>query len=104
MQLCEELFGKVDSNLDEHLSMTVEATYMEIYREKVRDLLNPASRRNLRVREHPLLGPYVEDLSKSVVQGYPDVCDLLHDGNKARYEAITSLTCTVVDSILLNTR
>lgn len=39
------------------------SSYMEIYNEKVKDLLNPntlASQSGLRVREHPALGPYVE--------------------------------------------
>ena len=38
-------------------------SYMEIYNERVRDLLRPASSKqlhNLRVREHPTEGPYVE--------------------------------------------
>ena len=39
---------------------------MEIYCERVRDLLNPNAKGNLRVREHPLLGPYVEDLRDNV--------------------------------------
>ncbi|RXN04628.1 kinesin KIF1A isoform X1 [Labeo rohita] len=34
-------------------------SYMEIYCERVRDLLNPKNKGNLRVREHPLLGPTV---------------------------------------------
>ena len=57
---------------------------MEIYCEHVRDLLNPKNRTNLRVREHPLLGPYVEDLSKLVVTSYADINNLIDDGNKAR--------------------
>jgi len=38
-------------------------SYMEIYNEKVRDLLRSESsgtQHNLRVREHPKDGPYVE--------------------------------------------
>ena len=50
---------------------------MEIYCERVRDLLNPNSKGNLRVREHPLLGPYVEDLSKLAVTSYDDIYDLM---------------------------
>lgn len=58
---------------------------MEIYCERVRDLLNPKNKNNLRVREHPLLGPYVEDLSKLAVTNYQDIHDLMDEGNKARY-------------------
>lgn len=57
---------------------------MEIYCERVRDLLNPKNKGNLRVREHPLMGPYVEDLSKLAVTSYNDIQDLMDSGNKAR--------------------
>lgn len=62
---------------------------MEIYCERVRDLLNPKNKGNLRVREHPLLGPYVEDLSKLAVTSYNDIQDLMDSGNKARCEGVT---------------
>lgn len=57
---------------------------MEIYCERVRDLLNPNPKGNLRVREHPLLGPYVEDLSKLAVTSFEDINHLIDEGNKAR--------------------
>lgn len=63
---------------------------MEIYCERVRDLLNPKNKGNLRVREHPLLGPYVEDLSKLAVTSYNDIQDLMDSGNKARYHLLPS--------------
>lgn len=62
-----------------------QVSYMEIYCERVRDLLNPKSRSNLRVREHPIMGPYVEDLSKLAVTSFEDIADLMDCGNKARY-------------------
>ena len=65
---------------------------MEIYCERVRDLLNPKNRSNLKVREHPLLGPYVEDLSKLVVTSFDDINDLINEGNKARSVLILQLT------------
>ena len=61
-----------------------QVSYMEIYCERVRDLLNPKNKSHLRVREHPLLGPYVEDLSKMAVTSYEDIRDLMDQGNKAR--------------------
>ena len=64
--------------------MCNKVSYMEIYCEHVRDLLNPKNKNKLRVREHPLLGPYVEDLSKLVVTSYADIYNLIDDGNKAR--------------------
>jgi len=61
---------------------------MEIYCEHVRDLLNPKNTSNLRVREHPLYGPYVEDLSKLAVTSFADINDLIDEGNKSRYSSI----------------
>uniref|UniRef100_A0A8C9FF51 Kinesin family member 1B n=1 Tax=Pavo cristatus TaxID=9049 RepID=A0A8C9FF51_PAVCR len=72
----------------------VSVSYMEIYCERVRDLLNPKNKGNLRVREHPLLGPYVEDLSKLAVTSYTDIADLMDAGNKARTVAATNMNET----------
>ncbi|XP_035378234.1 kinesin-like protein KIF1B isoform X12 [Electrophorus electricus] len=93
-QLCEELFEKINDSTDEDLSYSVEVAYMEIYCERVRDLLNPKNKGNLRVREHPLLGPYVEDLSKLAVTSYTDIADLMDAGNKARTVAATNMNET----------
>lgn len=44
---------------------------MEIYNERVRDLLCPKSdKHNLKVREHAALGPYVDGLSKLLVNSF----------------------------------
>lgn len=66
---------------------------MEIYCERVRDLLNPKNKNNLRVREHPLLGPYVEDLSKLAVTCFDDINELIDEGNKARSKTNPVIIC-----------
>lgn len=60
----------------------LQVSYTEIYQEKVRDLLNPANKGNLKVREHPALGPYVEGLSKLAVQNFPEIEGLMDEGMK----------------------
>uniref|UniRef100_A0A673G1E3 plus-end-directed kinesin ATPase n=1 Tax=Sinocyclocheilus rhinocerous TaxID=307959 RepID=A0A673G1E3_9TELE len=92
--LCEDLFTKISDNNDNSMSYSVEVSYMEIYCERVRDLLNPKNKGNLRVREHPLMGPYVEDLSKLAVTSYNDIQDLMDSGNKARTVAATNMNET----------
>ncbi|KAF9057317.1 kinesin-like protein [Panaeolus papilionaceus] len=93
---CSELFERVKekSSRDPNLHFTVEVSYIEIYNEKVRDLLNPKNTGNLRVREHPSLGPYVEDLSKLVVGSYDEMMTLMDEGNKARTVAATNMNET----------
>ena len=59
-RICETLFQK----MVEGTKYRVEVSYLEIYNEKVKDLLKKGSTHNLKVREHPTTGPYVQDLSK----------------------------------------
>ncbi|XP_066589122.1 kinesin-like protein unc-104 isoform X3 [Prorops nasuta] len=93
-QICKDLFRKISKTSNEDLKYSVEVSYMEIYCERVRDLLNPKNKGNLRVREHPLLGPYVEDLSKLAVMSYEDIHNLIDEGNKARTVAATNMNET----------
>ncbi|KAG5887027.1 hypothetical protein JTB14_008380 [Gonioctena quinquepunctata] len=93
-QICQDLFTKIRNNSSPDIKYSVEVSYMEIYCERVRDLLNPKNKGNLRVREHPLLGPYVEDLSKLAVMSYQDIHDLIDEGNKARTVAATNMNET----------
>ncbi|ESP03560.1 hypothetical protein LOTGIDRAFT_224357 [Lottia gigantea] len=93
-QLCEDLFQRIEKGRAEDINFSVEVSYMEIYCERVRDLLNPSNKNSLRVREHPLLGPYVEDLSKLAVQKFEDINKLIDEGNKARTVAATNMNET----------
>ncbi|XP_070069523.1 kinesin-like protein unc-104 isoform X5 [Drosophila takahashii] len=92
--ICKDLFTRIQDTETDDLKYSVEVSYMEIYCERVRDLLNPKNKGNLRVREHPLLGPYVEDLSKLAVTDYQDIHDLIDEGNKARTVAATNMNET----------
>ncbi|XP_064113452.1 kinesin-like protein unc-104 [Macrobrachium nipponense] len=107
--ICKDMFKKIADCNDEELQYSVEVSYMEIYCERVRDLLNPKNKGNLRVREHPLLGPYVEDLAKLAVTTYEDIHNLIDEGNKARTVAATNMNETssrshAVFSIVLTQR
>ncbi|XP_047495504.1 kinesin-like protein unc-104 isoform X13 [Penaeus chinensis] len=91
--ICKDMFRKIANCTDDELQYSVEVSYMEIYCERVRDLLNPKTQ-NLRVREHPLLGPYVEDLAKLAVTTFDDINNLIDEGNKARTVAATNMNET----------
>ncbi|OBZ85442.1 hypothetical protein A0J61_06508 [Choanephora cucurbitarum] len=91
---CLELFNRIAVSREDNLTYRVEVSYIEIYNEKVRDLLNPKNKGNLKVREHPSLGPYVEDLSRLVVTSFDDINHLMDEGNKARTVAATNMNET----------
>ncbi|XP_075459660.1 kinesin-like protein KIF1B isoform X22 [Ascaphus truei] len=93
-QLCEDLFEKINDNNEDDVSFSVEVSYMEIYCERVRDLLNPKNKGKPACAGAPLLGPYVEDLSKLAVTSYTDIADLMDAGNKARTVAATNMNET----------
>lgn len=40
-KLCSDLFFRIESDPQSHILYKVEVSYMEIYNEKVYDLLNP---------------------------------------------------------------
>lgn len=76
-------------------------SYLEIYNEKVRDLLrgnnsggkktNGAKEQTLKVREHPKTGVYVQDLSQHTVGNYDDIRELIARGNINRTTASTNM-------------
>uniref|UniRef100_A0A8D2ZMW5 Kinesin family member 13Bb n=1 Tax=Scophthalmus maximus TaxID=52904 RepID=A0A8D2ZMW5_SCOMX len=91
-RLCSSLFGRTVQEACEGESFTVEVSYMEIYNEKVRDLLDPkGNRQALRVREHNVFGPYVDGLSRLAVACYKDIESLMSEGNKSRTVAATNM-------------
>ena len=93
--ICQDMFMRIGGlQQDKTLKCTVEVSYLEIYNERVRDLLNPATKGNLRVREHPSTGPYVEDLAKLVVGSFQEIEHLMDEGNKARTVAATNMNET----------
>ncbi|XP_061478582.1 kinesin-like protein KIF16B isoform X3 [Rhineura floridana] len=93
-RICEGLFNRINEKTRwNEASFRTEVSYLEIYNERVRDLLRRKSSKtnNLRIREHPKEGPYVEDLSKHLVQNYSDVEELMEAGNINRTTAATGM-------------
>ncbi|XP_045187061.2 kinesin-like protein KIF16B isoform X2 [Mercenaria mercenaria] len=91
-RICQELFHRMT---DETTSYRTEVSYLEIYNEKVRDLLKVTNAHNvvhnLRVREHPKEGPYVQGLSKYIVHSFGEIESLMQKGNSVRTTASTNM-------------
>ncbi|XP_010773266.1 kinesin-like protein KIF13A [Notothenia coriiceps] len=91
-RLCCSLFERIHKVENEGHTFKVEVSYMEIYNEKVRDLLDPkGGRHSLKVREHKVLGPYVDGLSQLAVSNFEDIEVLMSEGNKSRTVAATNM-------------
>ncbi|XP_060805148.1 kinesin-like protein Klp98A [Amyelois transitella] len=90
-RICRQLFSRVAAGKESGASYRTEVSYLEIYNERVKDLLSEDAGHSLRVREHPKLGPYVQDLSKHLVSDYDDIQECMHRGNLHRTTASTQM-------------
>ncbi|XP_029155679.1 kinesin-like protein KIF13A isoform X3 [Nylanderia fulva] len=91
-RLCDNLFDMIAKQQSSELTYKVEVSYMEIYNEKVHDLLDPKpNKQSLKVREHNVLGPYVDGLSQLAVTSFQDIDNLMAEGNKSRTVAATNM-------------
>ncbi|KAL1774949.1 kinesin KIF14 isoform X1 [Sigmodon hispidus] len=95
-RFCEDLFAQVAKKQTSEVSYHLEMSFFEVYNEKIHDLLvckgeNGQRKQPLRVREHPVSGPYVEALSMNVVSSYSDIQSWLELGNKQRATAATGM-------------
>ncbi|KFO72401.1 Kinesin-like KIF14, partial [Cuculus canorus] len=94
-RLCEDLFTRI-AQMDKKQAVLyhLEMSFFEVYNEKIHDLLvfkaeSEQKKQPLRVREHPVLGPYVEGLTVNVVTSHSDIQSWLELGNKQRATAAT---------------
>ncbi|RZF34198.1 hypothetical protein LSTR_LSTR003608 [Laodelphax striatellus] len=86
-RICEALFKRMALGAN----YRIEVSYLEIYNEKVKDLLRKDSGHNLKVRQHPTKGPCVMDLSRHLVSEYCHIQDLMEQGNNQRTTASTNM-------------
>ncbi|GMT33536.1 hypothetical protein PFISCL1PPCAC_24833, partial [Pristionchus fissidentatus] len=90
-KLCNSIFQRIELTTSDALQFKVEVSYMEIYNERVRDLLDPKNKRNLKVREHKILGPTVDGLSELAVSSFEQIEKLIEEGNRSRTVAATNM-------------
>ncbi|XP_010788827.1 kinesin-like protein KIF3B isoform X2 [Notothenia coriiceps] len=71
----------------------VRASYLEIYLEEVRDLLDPnhGNARALELRENPDSGVYVSDLTSCVCKSIKEIEEVMNVGNQARAVGATDM-------------
>ncbi|GCB61092.1 hypothetical protein scyTo_0011250, partial [Scyliorhinus torazame] len=93
-RICKGLFSRVDDDQEKPTSCRIEVSFLEIYNERVRDLLKRGDGNKpytLRVREHPDKGPYVQGLSQHLVSDYEQLVELLEEGISNRITAATHI-------------
>ncbi|XP_044728011.1 kinesin-like protein Klp98A isoform X2 [Chrysoperla carnea] len=90
-RICKNMFARMHASIASGNNYRTEVSYLEIYNERVKDLLQENTHHNLRVREHPERGIYVENLSTHLVSDYSDIQDCMVRGNRQRTTASTNM-------------
>jgi hypothetical protein len=115
-RLCRQLFERLEDQTEaeqkgggKKKTTTVQVTYMEIYNEQVMDLLKPRPKvtqqrfnsrfdqhavdeyQSLKVRQHPLHGPFVEGISRVDVKCWLECVQLIRAGNELRSQTHTNM-------------
>jgi len=78
------------SETPDHIEFTVKVSIIEIYMERIRDLLNP-KKVNLKIREDKTRGIYIEDVTESYVSDENDVYDFMRYGHCNRATSTTNM-------------
>jgi len=90
---CLQLFSMLDTAraADARFEATVLASYLEIYNEKVFDLLSGSDRGELQIRSHPQLGAIVGNLTECPVECFAEAHELLDFGATRRAVGATQM-------------
>ena len=94
---CEEIFKRIGENKDPQIHYEVEVSMLEIYNEKVQDLLVPINKRpptGLKIRESKALGVFVADLTKYPVSSYEEISNKMDEGYQNRTIGSTLMNST----------
>lgn len=86
-RMVEDIFNTI-AQADESMEFLVQVSYVEIYREKIQDLLNPA-KKNLSVRENPQKGVYIESSTEVYVSNRDEVLNVIKTGQSNRMVSAT---------------
>lgn len=88
-RIVDSIFQMIlDSSAD--IEYTVKVSYMEIYMERIRDLLNPTNV-NLHIHEDKARGVYVKGLTEEYVSSSEEVYDVMRQGSSFRAVASTNM-------------
>lgn len=87
-RMINHVFTHVSKSPDE-IEYLIKVSIVEIYMEKVKDLLDP-TRNNLKIRNDKIRGMFIEDLSEYYVINDSEVLDLIQTASENRSIAYTN--------------
>ena len=94
---CDEIFKRIGQNTEADKSYEVQVSMLEIYNEKVQDLLIKPDKRppsGLKIRESKVLGIFVDGFSKYPVTSYEQISKKMDEGYNNRTIGSTLMNAT----------
>ena len=94
---CDEIFKRIEENKQPDKLYEVQVSMLEIYNEKVQDLLIRPDKRpqgGLKIRESKVLGIFVEGLTKYPVTSYEEISKKMDEGYNNRTIGSTLMNAT----------
>jgi kinesin family protein 5 len=85
-----DIFTHINTEVEDDIEYTIQVSFLEIYLEKLRDLLNP-NNKEIKIRETRDGDIYVEGLKEVYVGSFDDVLTLIAKGQKHRVTAETKM-------------
>lgn len=86
---CKHIFDRIEAD-ESGTEFILKCSFLEIYKESIRDLLD-REKVNLKVRETPSRGVWVQDLTEHFVSCVEDIFYLLEMGEKSRSVSSTKM-------------
>jgi len=88
-RMVEGIFARIKQT-PEDIEFTINVSMIEIYNEKIRDLLEPG-KKNLTIHENKEMGIYVQDMTETGARNENEVYSLLRTGNRNRATGSTEM-------------
>lgn len=87
---CQTLFQNINKK-DDVVDANMKCSFLEIYREQIRDLLSPETDTNLKLRQSSIKGVYVQGLIEKYVYSSQEILSTIETGTLQRTTASTAL-------------
>mmetsp|Transcript_1850 Transcript_1850/g.1293 ORF Transcript_1850/g.1293 Transcript_1850/m.1293 type:complete len:107 (-) Transcript_1850:2274-2594(-) len=88
-RMVKTVFEQIE-NSSEDIEFTVKVSMIEIYMEKIKDLIDP-KKTNLKVHEDKVKGIFIEDVTETYVGEEQEVFEIMKMGNDNRAIGVTDM-------------
>ncbi len=88
-RMVKAIFERIE-NMGGNIEFTVKVSMVEIYMERIKDLLDP-TKVNLKIHEDKQKGIYIQDVTESYVTEEEEVYEIMKVGNDNRAIGVTNM-------------